>query len=181
MKQKAQKAPATATTESSDPPTLTPQPATVKTPVSVAKPGTPPVAKPPLAPGSATAPPPAKSIARTPSPEDRQILWTFYTQTVRPFLANTQSTATVRRSPLMSDVDAGRQFREVQASLPVAHQALLDELQQFSNVRRQIEQQRTILRWMHWWLALHIPASLLLIVFTLAHIVMALRVVPFRF
>ena len=67
------------------------------------------------------------------------------------------------------------------ASLPVAHQELLNELQHFCNVRRQIEQQRTILRWMHWWLALHIPASLLLIVFTLAHIVMALRVVPFRF
>ena len=151
------------------------------TPVAVAKPGTPPVAKPPLAPGSATPAPPAKSVTRAPSPEDRQILWTFYTQTVRPFLATTHSAATVRRSPLMSDVDAGRQFREVQASLPVAHQELLNELQHFCNVRRQIEQQRTILRWMHWWLALHIPASLLLIVFTLAHIVMALRVVPFRF
>ncbi|MFY8056866.1 MAG: hypothetical protein ACOVRM_03940, partial [Planctomycetaceae bacterium] len=115
------------------------------------------------------------------SPEDRQILWQFYTQLVRPFISNPRSAASVRQSPLANEIDAGRRFREIQMSLPATLHDLLRELQESCNTRRQIEQQRTILRWMHWWLALHIPVSLLLIVFTLAHIVMALRVVPFRF
>ena len=148
-----------------------------------------PAAKPPLTPAKASSPgsgsppvTPASTVVSTaPSPEDRQILWKFYTQQVRPFLSNSRSSAAIKNSPLANDVDASRRFREIQATLPIAHHELLQELQSCCNTRRQIEQQRTILRWMHWWLALHIPVSILLIIFTIAHIVMALRVVPFRF
>jgi thiosulfate reductase cytochrome b subunit len=35
------------------------------------------------------------------------------------------------------------------------------------------------LRWMHWWLIIHVPAAVVLLIFLVAHVVMALRVVPF--
>gem|GEM_PF-846065 len=150
-------------------------------PRSIAKRSLPPAKTTPPAPGATPTPPVAKASPASPSPEDRQILWNFYTQLVRPFLANSRSAATINTSPLANDVDAGRRFREIRVALPVAQHDLLQELQVCCDTRRQIEQQRTILRWMHWWLALHIPVSMLLIVFTIAHVVMALRVVPFRF
>ena len=150
-------------------------------PRSIAKRSLPPAKTTPPAPGATPTPPVAKASPASPSPEDRQILWNFYTQLVRPFLANSRSAATINTSPLANDVDAGRRFREIRVALPVAQHDLLQELQVCCDTRRQIEQQRTILRWMHWWLALHIPVSMLLIVFTVAHVVMALRVVPFRF
>jgi len=150
-------------------------------PRSIAKRSLPPAKTTPPAPGATPTPPVAKASPASPSPEDRQILWNFYTQLVRPFLANSRSAATIKTSPLANDVDAGRRFREIRVALPVAQHDLLQELQVCCDTRRQIEQQRTILRWMHWWLALHIPVSMLLIVFTVAHVVMALRVVPFRF
>jgi len=150
-------------------------------PRSIAKRSLPPAKTTPPAPGATPTPPVAKASPASPSPEDRQILWNFYTQLVRPFLANSRSAATIKTSPLANDVDAGRRFREIRVALPVAQHDLLQELQVCCDTRRQIEQQRTILRWMHWWLALHIPVSMLLIVFTIAHVVMALRVVPFRF
>jgi hypothetical protein len=160
----------------------TPKPAVVKEPPQPpVKPPLPPRSTPTPAPGPASAPPTTRPASAAPSPEDRQILWKFYTQLVRPFISNPRSAASVRQSPLANEIDAGRRFREIQMSLPATLHDLLRELQESCNTRRQIEQQRTILRWMHWWLALHIPVSLLLIVFTLAHIVMALRVVPFRF
>ena len=160
----------------------TPKPAVVKEPPQPpVKPPLPPRSTPTPAPGPASAPPTPRPASAAPSPEDRQLLWQFYTQLVRPFIANSRSAASVRQSPLANEIDAGRRFREIQMSLPATLHDLLRELQESCNTRRQIEQQRTLLRWMHWWLALHIPVSLLLIVFTLAHIVMALRVVPFRF
>jgi len=188
MKQKAaEKAAAETAQAPAEIPPASPAVTTAK-PAVVRDPGQPP-AKTPLpprnppaaAPGSAAVPPTARPAAPAPSPEDRQILWQFYTQLVRPFISNSRSVAAVRQSPLANDIDAGRRFRDIQSSLPASLHELLGELQEYCDTRRQIEQQRTILRWMHWWLALHIPVSLLLIVFTLAHIVMALRVVPFRF
>ncbi|MFM7832872.1 MAG: hypothetical protein ACKPJD_13865 [Planctomycetaceae bacterium] len=171
-----------ATRAENTPAAITPAPAVASDlPRTTAKPSLPPAKTTPPAPGATTTPPVAKVSPASPSPEDRQILWNFYTQLVRPFLADSRSAAAVRTSPLANDVDAGRRFREIRATLPVAHHELLQDLQACCDTRRQIEQQRTILRWMHWWLALHIPVSMLLIVFTIAHIVMALRVVPFRF
>ena len=188
MKQKAaekaaaETAHAPAVTTPASPAATTPKPAVVRDPRQPpAKTPLPPHNPPAAAPGSAAVPPTARPAAAAPSPEDRQILWQFYTLLVRPFISNSRSVAAVRQSPLANDIDAGRRFREIQSSLPASLHELLGELQEYCDTRRQIEQQRTILRWMHWWLALHVPVSLLLIVFTLAHIVMALRVVPFRF
>jgi len=188
MKQKAaekaaaETAQAPAVTTPASPAVTTPKPAVVRDPKQPpAKTPLPPRNPPAAAPPAAPVPPAARPASTAPSPEDRQILWQFYTQLVRPFISNSRSVAAVRQSPLANDIDAGRRFRDIQSSLPASLHELLGELQEYCDTRRQIEQQRTILRWMHWWLALHIPVSLLLIVFTLAHIVMALRVVPFRF
>jgi len=76
---------------------------------------------------------------------------------------------------------AQRVFREQKALLPKSLHAVLDELCGSVEVRRQLEQQRRLLRWMHWWLMLHVPVSILLLVFLAAHVLMALRVVPFQF
>ncbi|MFN9041116.1 MAG: hypothetical protein ACK5YO_32795 [Planctomyces sp.] len=188
MKQKAAEKAAAETAQApaeippASPAVTTAKPAVVRDPKQPpAKTPLPPRNPPAAAPPAAPVPPAARPASTAPSPEDRQILWQFYTQLVRPFISNSRSVAAVRQSPLANDIDAGRRFRDIQSSLPASLHELLGELQEYCDTRRQIEQQRTILRWMHWWLALHIPVSLLLIVFTLAHIVMALRVVPFRF
>ncbi|MFN7581522.1 MAG: hypothetical protein ACK5UD_10895 [Planctomyces sp.] len=188
MKQKAAEKAAAETAQApaeippASPAVTTAKPAVVRDPKQPpAKTPLPPRNPPAAAPPAAPVPPAARPASTAPSPEDRQILWQFYTLLVRPFISNSRSVAAVRQSPLANDIDAGRRFRDIQSSLPASLHELLGELQEYCDTRRQIEQQRTILRWMHWWLALHIPVSLLLIVFTLAHIVMALRVVPFRF
>jgi CHASE3 domain sensor protein len=78
-------------------------------------------------------------------------------------------------------MEAHRVFHEQKTLLPKSLHAVLDELREAVEVRRQLERQRQLLRWMHWWLMLHVPISILLLVFLAAHVLMALRVVPWQF
>ena len=52
-----------------------------------------------------------------------------------------------------------------------ALQERCDEHRQFASLER-------IHHWLHYWLALHIPFSIALFVFFIAHVLVALRVVP---
>jgi hypothetical protein len=87
----------------------------------------------------------------------------------------------VRGSGFGSEIDSHRVFHEQECLLPRMLHGVLQELRQAVEVRRQLERQRRLLRWMHWWLMLHVPISVLLLVFLAAHILMALRVVPWQF
>ena len=70
-------------------------------------------------------------------------------------------------------------FHQHQTTLPTTLHPVLEELEEFCEVRRQMELQRQILRWMHWWLMIHVPAAIALLIFLVAHVVMSLRVIPF--
>ena len=110
---------------------------------------------------------------------EKQLLRGVYLNHVRPFLAENRSRHSVRNSPLLSAVEAQRLFHQHEATLPATLHPVLHELSEFCEIRRQIELQRQILRWMHWWLMIHVPAAVALLIFLVAHIVMALRVIPF--
>lgn len=110
---------------------------------------------------------------------EKQLLREVYLDQVRPFLAENRSRRSVRTSPLLSPVEARRLFHQHESTLPAALHPVLDELAAFCEIRRQFELQRQILRWMHWWLMIHVPAAAALLIFLVAHIVMALRVIPF--
>ena len=111
---------------------------------------------------------------------EKQLLRGVYLNHVRPFLAENRSRNSVRKSPLLSAVEAQRLFHQHQATLPATLHPILDELGEFCEIRRQIELQRQILRWMHWWLMIHVPAAVVLLIFLVAHVVMALRIIPFN-
>ncbi len=151
--------------------TLTPEPAAVKPA--------------PARPAPAPAPAPAKMPAAAhnkpvpPTVLEKQLLQDVYLNNIREFLAENRTRRSVRRSPLASNVEARRLFHENESTLPAVLHPILNELSEFCEIRRQIEHQRQILRWMHWWLLVHVPAAVVLLVFLLAHIVMALRVIPF--
>jgi hypothetical protein len=129
-----------------------------------------PAAVPAAASPNAVVPPTASEVA---------LLREFYLSRVRPFLAENHSGRNVRGSALVSEIEARRLFQQQKSELPEVLHADLDTLQEFCEIRRQVEIQRNILRWMHWWLIIHVPAAVVLLIFLVAHVVMALRVVPF--
>ena len=114
-----------------------------------------------------------------PTALEKQLLRAVYLDHVRPFLAENRSRRSVLKSPLASAVEARRLFHQQESVLPATLHPVLDDLEAFCENRRQIELQRQILRWMHWWLMIHVPAAVALLIFLAAHIVMALRVIPF--
>lgn len=120
---------------------------------------------------------PEKSLQ--PTALEKQLLTGIYMDDVRPFLAENRSSRSGRKSPLASAVEARRFFHRHESTLPATLHPVLKELEEFCEVRRQMELQRQILRWMHWWLMIHVPAAVALLVFLVAHVVMALRVIPF--
>lgn len=117
-------------------------------------------------------------VSVPPTAAEKFLIHVFYMDHVRPFLAENRSRRSVQISPLSSAVETRRLFHEKEAMLPALLHPLLQELQDCCEVRRQIELQRRILRWMHWWLMIHVPASVALLVLLVAHVFMALRVVP---
>jgi hypothetical protein len=121
------------------------------------------------------------SERKTVSSDERRVLWDFYVNRVRPYLMEHGSGGVVRGSGFGSEIDSHRVFHEQECLLPRMLHGVLQELRQAVEVRRQLERQRRLLRWMHWWLMLHVPISVLLLVFLAAHILMSLRVVPWQF
>ena len=129
----------------------------------------------------ATANRPTATLATSPQPTavEKQLLRDVYLDHVRPFLAENRSHRSGLRSPLAIAVEAQRLFQQYKTALPATLHPVLEELQEFCEVRRQMELQRRILRWMHWWLMIHVPAAVALLIFLVAHIVMAIRIIPF--
>ena len=80
---------------------------------------------------------------------------------------------------LNESITARRLFAQLKSDLPAELHETLGQLEAFCEERRQFALQRKLHRWMHWWLILHIPPSIALLVLFVAHVVMSLRVVPF--
>lgn len=156
--------PATPETPADDKPT----PPSVKKPAGVVKPS---IEKP----VAATSPkPPAKASAPIP-PALLAELRDFHIRVVRPFLCN-------GRSPqyrLDDGIAARRVFAQLRSDLPAELHDSLQELENLCEERRQFNTQLRLHRWLHWWLILHIPPSIALLILFVAHVIVSLRVVPF--
>jgi hypothetical protein len=98
----------------------------------------------------------------------------FYLGEVRPFLDDRSRCL----GSLGSEARAHSVFSQLRASLPDDLHSALSHLETCCDERRQFELQRRLHRWLHGWLIVHIPATLVLLVLFAAHVVMALRVVP---
>ena len=135
----------------------------VKKPVPVMKPTT-----------SSEAPPPKPKPVVIP-PAQLAELRDFHVRTVRPFLNKGRS----RQHRLGDAITARRLFVQLRSDWPAELHETLEQLELFCEERRQFVLQQRLHRWMHWWLMLHIPPSIALMVLFLAHVVVSLRVVPF--
>ena len=123
--------------------------------------------------------PPA--LVKKKAPVKRPVLRTeelrsFYLNTVRPFLAGNG-----RKGRLADVTEASRAFTQMRGTLPVELHGTLESLQAFCEEQRQFGEQIRIRAWLHYWLAIHIPFSIALFVLFVAHVVLALRVVPWDF
>ena len=135
-------------------------------------------AKPKAAKPAAKKPPaPVKKKAAVKRPVLRtEELRSFYLTTVRPFLAGSG-----KKGRLSDITEASRAFAQMRGTLPVELHNTLESLQAFCEEHRQFTEQIRIRAWLHYWLAIHIPFSIALFVLMAAHIVLALRVVPWDF
>ncbi len=135
-------------------------------------------AKPQAAKPAAKKPPaPVKKKAIVKRPVLRTAeLRSFYLTTVRPFLAGSGKTGR-----LADITEASRAFAQMRGALPVELHETLESLQAFCEEHRQFTEQIRIRAWLHYWLAIHIPFSIALFVLMAAHVVLALRVVPWNF
>ncbi len=98
----------------------------------------------------------------------------FYVNAVRPYLD-----AHGNPPQLGGKSDAKRVFAQMRANLPVELHDALMRLEANCEERRQFAIQQRIHRWMHYWLFVHIPISIVLLVLLAAHAIVSLRVVPF--
>jgi hypothetical protein len=85
-----------------------------------------------------------------------------YLQTVNP-----------RRSPLRDKQASDNQFRLLKLQVPDEVQAELGALQDICDQKRRLDLQTRLHYWLHGWLIVHAPASLLLVVITIVHAVVA--------
>ena len=99
----------------------------------------------------------------------------FHIRVVRPFLNNGRSP----QHRLDDSIAARRVFTQLRSDLPAELHDSLQELEDLCDERRQFNTQLRLHRWLHWWLILHIPPSIALLVLFVAHVIVSLRVVPF--
>lgn len=168
---------------STDPATEAHKPLTVEKPegaeaIVADKPALPAVKKPaPMVKPTAEKPiaaTPAKTAAPIP-PALLAKLRDFHIRVVRPFLSNGRSP----QHRLDDDIAARRVFGQLRSDLPAELHDSLQELEDLCDERRQFNTQLRLHRWLHWWLILHIPPSIALLVLFVAHVIVSLRVVPF--
>jgi hypothetical protein len=102
------------------------------------------------------------------------VLRDFHVKIVRPFLDTGQSP----QHELEDELTAWRLFAQLKSDLPGELHESVEQLAAYCEERRQFVMQQKLHRWMHWWLILHIPPSIALLVLFVAHVVVSLRVVP---
>ena len=89
---------------------------------------------------------------------------------MRPFLEHPKKSNRLADAPAASGAFAG-----LRTLLPAAAHASLSDLEDICNEARQLARQEQLHRWLHGWLLVHIPLSLVLILLGAVHAVMALR------
>lgn len=101
-----------------------------------------------------------------------------YQNRIRPFL---EHPVKARKFPdLANDMQADRLFAQMRGELPAELHETLGTLENYVEERRQYISLTRIHRALHWWLMAHIPVSMAMFVLMIVHIIVALRVVPFK-
>lgn len=77
-------------------------------------------------------------------------------------------------SPLAGPLESARFFEALRAASPAAASGLIDQLRQVCENRRQFDLQARIHGWLHGWLLVHVPVSVVLGVLLLIHVPVAL-------
>jgi hypothetical protein len=93
----------------------------------------------------------------------------FIDQEALPYLKNLNPRHFSMRDRQASD----NQFRLLKLQVPESIQALLGQLQDLCDEKRRLDLQTRLHYWLHGWLLVHAPASILLVVLTIVHAVVA--------
>lgn len=141
---------------------LEPAPVPVAAP-AVAAPATPGTA------AVAVAEPPTTIVETAPDPS-AQTLKQFIDEVALPYLAAPRGDKLLLGAQRVSD----DQFRLLKISVGSEWQGKVDQLQAWCDERRQLDLQTKLQHWLHGWLLVHIPFSVLLLVFTAWHAIAAL-------
>ncbi len=104
---------------------------------------------------------------RDDSVREHEGLREFYVGTVRPFLAANID----RRAPLLNASRATAIFSQMQRANPAFSQPTLTQLASICAERRELARQARLHRWLHYWLFVHVPVSMSLLVLAIAHII----------
>jgi hypothetical protein len=86
-----------------------------------------------------------------------------------PYLRNVNP----RHNPLRDKEAADNQYRVLRLQVPEAVQVSLVQLQEICDEKRRLDLQTRLHYWLHGWLLVHAPASLLLVVLTILHAIVA--------
>jgi hypothetical protein len=95
----------------------------------------------------------------------------YYEAQVKPYLTSKRG----RRSVLTNSTSSADAFDDIRRGVPPSMRTAVDDLESIANERRQLERQRTLHHWLHFWLLVHVPLSYALTVLATIHIVGALR------
>ena len=95
-----------------------------------------------------------------------RILRSFYLNTARPFL----SEEVPEGSPLLNPTQASGIFAQLEEVLPGQMLGAVQGLQRAVDERRQLISQMKLQRWLHGWLIVHVPMSIVLLVLGVLHI-----------
>ena len=110
------------------------------------------------------------AIAEAASDPSAQMLKQFLDETALPYLAARRGDKLRLGAQRVSD----DQFRFLKISVGTEWQNRVDQLQAWCDERRQLDLQTKFQHWLHGWLLVHIPFSVLLIIYTTWHAVAAL-------
>jgi hypothetical protein len=113
---------------------------------------------------------PAAPAAEAQTDPAVQTLKQFLDETALPYLAASRG----EKLPLGAQRVSDDQFRFVKVSVGAELRDKVEQLQSWCDERRQFDLQTKLQHWLHGWLLVHIPFSVLLLVFTAWHIVAAL-------
>jgi len=103
--------------------------------------------------------------------EEKEHFRELYIGTMRPFFANPEAPGAELREPQRS----AEIFASLRRMLPSSIHTVITDLESICEEERQLNRQARMYRWLHGWLLVHVPLSIVLLVLGGVHAVMALR------
>jgi len=95
----------------------------------------------------------------------------FFESDIAPYLEYGRRS----KSKLANPAQAERMFRELENVTPTEAQGINKILKDLCSLRRQLDAQESIYNWLHMWLCVHLPLTIVLLVLMVVHIIYALR------